>query len=257
MACADLQEIGQEAKIRRFEMHCKIHPPFAAKVRKDMLLLIAADRKISSDRHAMEKTQRWEVELRDAFDFISQSITPASLHDSQDKLIGRIGFNKLLISGKLLGISKELVSEFFKNCDFSSASFIPFDLVWLWFVNRAKEYERAVNKSLKFTVVDILSAYERALSNQLTRVNSEKVEIYSDFDWDAFYEARKKATEDVNSSSDEEEQLDEEELDEDKLFADLNYLKNADIGRLMRYLTKQRQQRDERSIDSQNVAGNR
>ena len=157
MACADLQEIGQEAKIRRFEIHCKIHPPFATKVRKEMLLLIAADRKISSDRHAMEKTPRWEAELRDAFDFISQSITPAFLHDSQEKLIGRMGFNKLLIGGTLLGISKELASEFFTNCDFSSASFILFDLVFLWFVNRAKEYERAANKSLKFTAVDILS----------------------------------------------------------------------------------------------------
>jgi len=193
----------------------------------------------------MEKTLRWELELRDAFDFISQSITPSFLHDSQEKLIGRMGFNKLLIGGKLLGISKELVFEFFKNCDFSSASFIPFDLVWLWFVNRAEEYERTVlrSKSLKFTAVDILSAYERALSNQLKRVNSEKVEIYSDFDWDSFYEARKKAADDM-SSSDDEEELDEEELDEDRLFADLNYLKNADIGRLMRYLTKQRQKRD-------------
>ena len=63
------------------------------------------------------------------------------------------------------------------------------------------------------------------------------MEIYSDFDWDSYYEARKKAAKDMNSSSDDEEQ--EEELDEDKLFADLNYLKNADIGRLMRYLTKQ------------------
>lgn len=253
MACADLQEIGQEAKIRRFEMHCKMHPPYAAKVRKEMLLLIAADRKVSSDRHAMEKTLRWEVELRDAFDFISQSITPTFLHDGQEKLIGRMGFTKLLVGGKLLGISKELAVEFFKNCDFSSASFIPFDLVWLWFANRAKEYERAVNKPFKFTAaVDILSAHERALSNELRRVNSEKVEIYSDFDWDAFYEARKKAAEDMNSSSDEEEQLDEEEeMDEDKLFADLNYLKNADIGRLMRYLTKQRQRRDA-ALESQN-----
>lgn len=33
----------------------------------------------------------------------------------------------------------------------------------------------------------------------------------------------------------------EEDIDEDLLFSDLNYLKNADIGRLMRYLTKKRQ----------------
>ena len=96
-----------------------------------------------------------------------------------------------------------------------------------------------------------------AVCNQLKRVHSEKVEIYSDFDWDSFYEARKKAAEDINSSSDEEVQEEEkEELDEDKLFADLNYLKNADIGRLMRYLTKQRQRRDA-ALDSQNVADNR
>ena len=82
------------------------------------------------------------------------------------------------------------------------------------------------------------------------------MEIYSDFDWDSFYEARKKAAKDMDSSSDEEEQEEEEELDEDKLFADLNYLKNADIGRLMRYLTKQRQRRDA-TLDSQNVADNR
>ena len=42
----------------------------------------------------------------------------------------------------------------------------------------------------------------------------------------------------------------EEDVDEDMLFSDLNYLKNADIGRLMRYLTKKRQLKVALKLDS-------
>ena len=57
----------------------------------------------------------------------------------------------------------------------------------MWFLNRANAYEKSLpnKKHFKFTAADILSPYYRALVLQLKRVNSERIELQSDFDWDS------------------------------------------------------------------------
>jgi hypothetical protein len=156
--------------------------------------------------------------------------------------------------GKLLGTTRPVTYEFFKAVDPGTACFVPFEAVWTWFLHHAQSYETIKlapqGKELKFTIRDIVSAEERAQLAVLKRVNSEKIEFKSDLDWDALEEQRRRAAEDASSSEDEEP---EEEIDDETLFSDPLLLQSADVGRLMKYLTK-RKHRREREVQEEAYA---
>ena len=247
IAYTDLQQIGQEAKVTKFALQCKTVPQYMSRVKEERKRVITGDNKRNRERDvaSMHKELRWRTELLDAFEWIAVTSTPVVFQGGAKKLIGRMGFLKLIQYGKLLGVSRAVANEYFKSVDPAAACFVPFDSVWTWFLRHAQEYETTkllpAGRVLKFTLVDILSAEERAVITTLKRVNSEKVEFTSSLDWDALEEKRRKAAEDASSSEEEEE---EEDIDEDTLFSDPRYLQNADIGRLMKYLTKRKQMRE-------------
>jgi hypothetical protein len=208
--------------------------------------VLLADRKRNQERAALPKEARWRAELSDAFEWLAVSTTPLAYQGGKKPLVGRIGFLRLLQYGKLLGTTRAIAYEFFKAGAPGTACFVPFDNVWPWFLHHAQSYEAAKlapqNKELKFTLADILSAELRAQVTVLKRVNSEKVEFKSTVDWDSLDEKRRRAAEEASSSEEEEDPY--EDVDDDTLFSDPRYMQSADIGRMMRYLTKRRLRRE-------------
>jgi len=246
IAYTDLQQFGQQAKIGRFTAQVKIVPQYARRVKDELQRVKQADIKRNKERAAMHKELRWKTELQDAFDWIATAITPPVYQGGKKALIGRIGFLKLMKNGKLLATTKDITYDFFKAVDPATSCFVPFDAVWTWFLYHADRYEKLRltpnGKTLKFTLADIITAEERAIVTTLKRVNSEKIEFNYDQDWDSLEEKRRRAAEDASSSEEEEEK--EEEVDDDTLFADPRFMNTADVGRLMKYLTKRQQQRE-------------
>ena len=88
MAYADLLEFAQEAKITRFEMHCKISSLYSKRVIEESRRLISIDTKKYLSRQTMHKELRWKTELSEAFDFISKAITPSIYHSDKESVIG-------------------------------------------------------------------------------------------------------------------------------------------------------------------------
>ncbi len=247
IAYTDLQQFGQAAKIGRFTAQCKTVPQYVRRVKDEKQRLLQADVKKNKERASMHKQQRWKVELLEAFEWISTCITPPVYQGGKKALIGRIGFLKLMINGKLLGTTKDIALDFFKAVDPNTSCFVPFDNVWTWFLYHAENYEKLRftprGKVFTFTLADIVSAEERAIVATLKRVNSEKVEFNYDPEWDTLEEKRRRNAEDA-SSSEEEEEDDHEAVDDDTLFDDPRFMNTADVGRLMKYLTKRQQQRE-------------
>ena len=247
IAYTDLQQFGQAAKIGRFTAQCKTVPQYARRVKDEKQRILQADAKKSKERASMHKQQRWKVELLEAFEWVATCITPPVYQGGKKALIGRIGFLKLLINGKLLGTTKDITMDFFKAVDPNTSCFVPFDNVWTWFLYHAENYEKLRftprGKTFTFTFADIVSAEERAIVTTLKRVNSEKVEFNYDPEWDTLEEKRRRNAEDA-SSSEEEEEEDREAVDDDTLFDDPRFMNTADVGRLMKYLTKRQQQRE-------------
>lgn len=249
MAFTDLQQFGQESKISRFAEQCKTVPQYMKRVQEERKRVKQADARNNKERAAMHKVQRWKTELYDAFEWISVTITPVAYQGGKKNLIGRIGFAKLMQQGKLLGTTRHLTYDFFKAVDSGTQCFVPFDAVWTWFLYHAEQYETMKlapqGRTLKFTLADIITAEERAMATILKRVNSEKVEFASDMDWDALKEKQRREAAEASSSEDEGPEI---EIDDDTLFSDPRYLGNADIGKMMRYLTKRKQQREREAL---------
>lgn len=249
MAFTDLQQFGQESKILRFAEQCKTVPQYWQRVHEERKRVKQIDAKHAKERVAMHKTLRWKTELYDAFEWISVTITPVAYQGGKKNLIGRFGFAKLMQYGKLLGTTRHMTYDFFKSVDSATQCFVSFDMVWTWFLYHAEQYEAAKltpqGKALKFTLNDIISAEERAMVTILKRVNSEKVEFSSEMDWDAVKEKQRRDAAEASSSEEDEPVM---EIDDDVLFSDPRYLGNADIGRMMRYLTKRKQQREREAL---------
>jgi hypothetical protein len=249
MAFTDLQQYGMNAKLERFGTACKNNTQYANRVQEEKKRVIAQDKQKDTARASMHKVQRWKAELLEAFDWFASTITPVPFQNGSKHLIGRLGFLKLVKNGKLLGTSKFVAQESFKAVDPAAACFIPFDNLWGWFLHHAELYdaklltENKKSPGFRFKLADILTPYERAVMIVMKKVNSEKLDFSSDLDWGSLEEKRRRMLDDMSSSS--EEESEEEEVDEDTLFSDPNYLKNADIGRLMRYLTKKKQRKEE------------
>lgn len=249
IAYTDLQQFGQAAKIGRFTAQCKVVPQYARRVKDEKQRISQADAKRHKERASMHKQQRWKAELLEAFEWISTCLTPPVYQGGKKALIGRIGFLKLIINGKLLGTTKDIAYDFFKAVDPNTSCFVLFDNVWTWFLYHAESYEKLRftprGKTFTFTFADIVSAEERAIVATLKRVNSEKVDFNYDPEWDTLDEKRRRNAEAASSSSEEEEEEENHEaVDDDTLFDDPRFMNTADVGRLMKYLTKRQQQRE-------------
>ena len=247
IAFADLIQFGQNAKVQRFAQLCRVMPSYAQRVREELRRVTTAANKEQKARDKLPKVSRWRVELEEAFDWVALSVTPPAFHGEKRRVIGRVGFQRLLMDGKLLGISHQNVYEYFKSVDPSSACYVNFDMVWAWFLHQAQVYEQSLPKGKRpftFTAAQIISHERRAQVTVMKRINAEKIDMDSDLDWEALKRGKKGDGSDSEEESDSE--FDEfEGMDEDTLFSNLDFLRRVDVGRLMRYLTKKKMQREQ------------
>ncbi len=162
--------------------------------------------------------------------------------------IGRYAFRRLVNYGKIVNLDLAGVDEFFRNIDYSTFCYITLDDVYPWFKKKALKI-----KGFQFKVSDVLSVEERALIAIFLRYLNEKdllgLPVAKKRRKNKFEEAMNKYGEgkrgkNRNYYDSEEEESDGEvdEEDEDVLFSDLDKLKNCDIGKLMRYLTRKKEQ---------------
>lgn len=167
--------------------------------------------------------------------------------------LGKYGFRILAKQGKLFQVSVDRIDEEFRNLDIASSCYISDKEALPWFI---KKYFK-VNKNYQLRVSDVLTVDERCAMILWNRSLKDKEffdKIFSDTNkprkslYDEYLqkmyerdEARKRNNNNLGFDSDEEEEDDEEEIeDEDAFFSDIERLKNMDVGRLMKYLTKKR-----------------
>ncbi len=140
---------------------------FAAiyKLRKNNLInterrkIQAHDKQCELDRILLPQRERWKVEIREAFDYIADSLTPPPVvvvHQKSKQppiLLGRLGFKKLLRNGSLLGLPETALDELFNEADPNSACFITFDAFWVWFLHYADKKNVAIGKKANRTIL--------------------------------------------------------------------------------------------------------
>jgi hypothetical protein len=163
--------------------------------------------------------------------------------------IGRYAFRRLINYGKVLNLDLVEIDEFFRNIDYSAFCYITLQDVYPWFKKKALRI-----KGFQFKVSDVLSVEERALIAIFLRFLNEKDLLglpppkkkkrknkYEEA-MSKYSEGKRNKPVDYYDSEEEESDGEVEVEDEDALFSDLNKLKNCDIGRLMRYLTRKKEQ---------------
>lgn len=161
--------------------------------------------------------------------------------------IGRYAFRRLVNYGKVLNLDVVAVDEFFRNIDYNAFCYITLQDVYPWFKKKALKI-----KGFQFKVSDVLSVEERALIAIFLRFLNEKDLLglppkkkkrknkYEEA-MNKYSEAKKNGKRNYYESEEESSDDEVEEEDEDALFSDLDKLKNCDIGRLMRYLTRKKE----------------
>jgi hypothetical protein len=188
--------------------------------------------------------------------------------------LGKYAFRKLSQYGKLFQLDPVAIDEAFRNADYNTSCYIDMREVVrvvegfvLKYYKKHKVDSTNLTNTTKnvfiYRMADVISVEERALISVFLRLLYDK-------DLIALAEKKKKkkpnrfqdamnlygegrrSKSNAYFDSDEESDDDEEgfEEDEDDLFSDLSKLQNCDVGRLMRYLTKKKQDRLERERES-------
>eukprot|EP01038_Epipyxis_sp_PR26KG_P008285 gene8285-11215_t len=236
IAHADLIQIGQLARMERWKIIWAPMPTSKDRITLERRLLLLQDTKNENERSKLSQKDRWKIELQDAFELIATSLTHPNneLVYKKKYLLGRVGFRRLMMNGRLLGISPENVEEQFAAVDPATNNFVKFEAVWTWFYFRAlkrdKFLQKQKNKHFFFKSSNILSIDERVMMIMLREYGMDLLSepiIIPKF--------KKKGK--GNLFDDDEEDEDESSL-QDTEFSGAN-LHNAEIGALMRYVTRQ------------------
>ena len=129
IAVTDLTQIGQQARFKRFEFQCRSEPHRMQQMKQEKQALLLSDKEHHRQRITLPIAERWRAELFEAFEYIANSLTPPVIYDRQEiregklgnqkLLIGRIGFRKIILFGKLFGAKEEIeaLDEYFKTMD--------------------------------------------------------------------------------------------------------------------------------------------
>jgi len=294
IALTDLTQIGQQARFKLFEFQYRSHPQKLNQIKHEKQRMQDLEQKQLKSRMALPPVERWRVELLDAFNFIANSMTPPVIEDRQvvhggklgnkRVLMGRVGFRKLVIHGKLFGAKEEVqaLDEYFKTIDPLCTCMVPFEPVWEWFLRRAEIRDKYLQKQKKkpfvFTVGDILSIDERAVMllyqlygndmdphsqspprfvsrSPLKKTNKED----SDDDERPTSKKgrprrRKAGWDDDSAGGDEELSEDSESVDDSLGDLDGDHFGDKDIGKLMRYLTRRDHARKEKEREEKEKA---
>lgn len=248
LAQSELLQIGQLSKITEFGKVWGAIPKNKKRFIDEKKRILNSDRHVNKERESMPQQQRWKTELHDAFDAIAIFSCPSFLL-SPYKLIGKFGFQKLLLYGKLLNMSVTKVDEAFRSLDPSGSNFITFSICWQWFNIQAQRRDaiasRNNSKPFTFTVADLISAEERALIKTLAiycqeqdEMNAELLRLEEERQKMLARSKRMRGKGLLGDSDDSSSENSEEEVDDESSFDNLDALKGIDIGKLMRYLTR-------------------
>lgn len=186
-AYSDLQQMGQYAKYLAIETQwCTIREN-AYKVQQEAKRISQIDQTNKKNRKSLSTTDRWREELQEAFSWISKLYSPISTEEllgtvstvsnvsitKTTEVIGRYGFSKLILDGKLLDLPTGSAFEYFSTIDTQHKCFVGFSEVFDWFLREAKELQENKNKNIKkndFSVSTILSARTRATVSYFRRL---------------------------------------------------------------------------------------
>ena len=144
-----------------------------SRIKEEERRLVAADRKREEERRDMGVEERWQVELKEAFDSLAVISVPtgdggeeleigrwamcctfiAAIMIASSNLFARFGFRRLMLDGKLLGMLENTVDEHFSTVDFDGSGTISFEELWKWFLPEARQAQRTRRK--KFVTVSM------------------------------------------------------------------------------------------------------
>ena len=90
----------------------------------------------------------------------------------------RLGFKKLIMDGKLLGLPSGTADASYESVDTDASGCVSFDEVWTWFLFKARACNSRRRGSVNFTAATILPAKERALSVLMKRFNKTQPKVF-------------------------------------------------------------------------------
>ena len=105
----------------------------------------------------------------------TKSVRPTTPGGSSSEL-GRIGFKKLIMDGKLLGLPKGTADAIYDSVDSDSSGCISFDELWVWFSHEMRR--KNLNRS-SVSVSRILPAKERAIIALMKRFSDKNPVAHS------------------------------------------------------------------------------
>lgn len=83
--------------------------------------------------------------------------------------LGRLGFKKLILDGKLLGLPKGTADSCYESVDSDASGCVSFSEVWTWFLYQARAKTKKSPGSIQFHIEQILPPKERAITALMKR----------------------------------------------------------------------------------------
>jgi hypothetical protein len=83
--------------------------------------------------------------------------------------LGRLGFKKLILDGKLLGLPKGTADASYESVDSDASGCVSFSEVWIWFLYQARQKNQRSPGSVNIQLETILSPKERAITALMKR----------------------------------------------------------------------------------------
>ena len=217
-ALIDLQQYGQYAKFQHFRIAWLPIPANKEKHRIAMAKLYLDDKEILKKRATLPLTERWYVELEDAFKWCTKACPLPG--QNVENMIGRLSFDRLLKNGKLLNFIPEELDHSWSAIDIDASSCILFQDLWYWFKEEATMYHKVLKskdkgnknaKGLFFLLNEFWSINDRALVECMLQFDLLNKHRGDDDDIDGF--SRNKMFDESPEESEEEEESDTEEND--------------------------------------------
>lgn len=80
-----------------------------------------------------------------------------------------MGFKKLILDGKLLGLPKGTADSCYESVDADASGCVSFQEIWTWFIYQARVKNRQRPGSINIQLEQILPAKERAITTLMKR----------------------------------------------------------------------------------------
>lgn len=261
IAQQELLQLAMVAKYDYFKTFSHQIPALTRVLKTEKTKNLRHERKQQKIRASWTFEEHLKYEMAEVFQLLTSVYTPPHLiaksplrkleaitagRDVDDftdehRFMGIYAFRRMVNYGRIFQVPQAEVDEFFRNADITASCYLTLEAILPWMRKKASKI-----KNFRFRVSDIISAEERAYISIFLRMLRDKTFLQTAADYSK-YEEMKEAKRKLRQQqiedewSDDEEEEDEEDIDEDLLFSDLEKMRNMDVGRLMRYLTRKRE----------------